>query len=104
MEQEKLKLTSTSSFPEIEDSEGEDSLLEDDVLCDQVPYKGCTSNFYSKTNCIYQCCGDVFGRHWLGLRLLVYKYKCHIDFFPFMCLSRQNRPASQKEPVSVSDS
>lgn len=32
---EKLKLTSTSSFPEIEDSEGEDSLLEDDVLCDQ---------------------------------------------------------------------
>jgi hypothetical protein len=34
--QEKLKLTSTSSFPEIEDSDGEDSLLEDDVLNDQV--------------------------------------------------------------------
>ncbi len=38
MLQEKLKLTeSFQSFPE-GDSDGDDSLLEDDVLCDQVTF------------------------------------------------------------------
>ena len=59
MEQEKLKLTSTSSFPEIEDSEGEDSLLEDDVLCDQVE-NDAPQVFIPITNRKCQCCGAVF--------------------------------------------
>jgi hypothetical protein len=61
MLQEKLKLTeSYQSFPE-GDSDGDDSLLEDDVLCDQVTF---FLHFiwilpvFSMRIRIHQCCGS----------------------------------------------